>query len=196
LNSLPGSKLPERCNVSHTRPGGLPRLKGLVIRVHSLLKGFDGHAASPRNLIAAVRSGSPRSSGAAAHVVWAARHLAGRSQTLQDACKPIHTDPQSLADVWSQRNVVLGIPPKLLIFLRSLGDSNPCFRRERARSLHLRLFAVDLRSEDLAAGGDVGYGVEDRLFYQGAAPFKARRRLETVGGFGSELSIDRLRQSP
>jgi hypothetical protein len=35
-----------------------------------------------------------------------------------------------------------------------------------------------LRSEDLAAGGDVGYGVEDRLFYQGAAPFKARRRLE------------------
>ena len=37
----------------------------------SLLKGFDGHAASPRNLIAAVSTGSPRSSGATAHVVRA-----------------------------------------------------------------------------------------------------------------------------
>jgi hypothetical protein len=26
----------------------------------------------------------------------------------------------------------LGIPPKWLIFLRSIGGSNPCFRRERA----------------------------------------------------------------
>jgi hypothetical protein len=53
-------------------------------------------------------------------------------ETLQDARKPMHTDPQSLVDVWSRRNEVLGIPPKWLIFLRSLGDSNPCFRRERA----------------------------------------------------------------
>jgi hypothetical protein len=44
----------------------------------------------------------------------------------------MHTDPQSLVDVWSRRNLGLGIPPKWLIFLRSLGDSNPCFRRERA----------------------------------------------------------------
>ena len=43
----------------------------MVIRVHSLLKGFDGHAPSPRNLIAAVSTGSARSSGAAAHVVRA-----------------------------------------------------------------------------------------------------------------------------
>ena len=69
--TTPAVNWPERCNVSHTRPGELPRLKGLVIRVHSLLKGFDGHAASPRNLIAAVSTGSPRSSGAAAHVVRA-----------------------------------------------------------------------------------------------------------------------------
>ena len=58
-----------------------------------------------------------------------------RGETLQDARKPMHTDPQSLVDVWSRRNLGLGIPPKWLIFLRSLGDSNPCFRRERANCI-------------------------------------------------------------
>ena len=58
-----------------------------------------------------------------------------RGETLQDARKPMHTDPQSLVDVWSRRNEILGIPPKWLIFLRSLGDSNLCFRRERANCI-------------------------------------------------------------
>ena len=29
----------------------------------------------------------------------------------------MHTDPQSLIDIWPRRNVVLRIPPKWLIFL-------------------------------------------------------------------------------
>jgi hypothetical protein len=46
-----------------------------------------------------------------------ARHLSGRAQTLQDARKPMHNDPQSLIDIWPRRNVVLRIPPKWLKFL-------------------------------------------------------------------------------
>jgi hypothetical protein len=46
--------------------GGLIRLKR-----EPLARRRCGHAASPRNLIAAVSTGSPRSSGAAAHVVRA-----------------------------------------------------------------------------------------------------------------------------
>jgi hypothetical protein len=56
-----------------------------------------------------------------------ARHLAGRAQTLQNARKPMHTDPQSLVDVWSRRNVVLDIRPKWLIFLALPRGLEPLF---------------------------------------------------------------------
>ena len=69
--TTPAVNWPVRCNVSHTSAWRSSAVAANGPRVHSSRKGFDGHAASPRNLIAAVSTGSPRSSGAAAHVVRA-----------------------------------------------------------------------------------------------------------------------------
>src|SRR4029077_18161279 len=58
-----------------------------------------------------------------------ARHLAGRAQTLQDARKPMHTDPSTILMVLSENNARTSPPEMMRVMLYEAAQEAPCCRQ-------------------------------------------------------------------